>query len=198
MADRRVAAILPFLSVRRAAFAGVPKALSRLAGGAATANAGISVVPEDRDGNCLFKAIARQVKGDPGEHSLVRNETVGFLRDALLSPRGQFKAAQLSDEQAENLRLQAMALIDDVKDPVQVDAYLTTLSEEGTWGSMLEVYAACFVYRTSCSVWHGDVGAEPYVYDPIGIQSNGVGKGIGLLYSFEDQHWDSVTTSTRA
>eukprot|EP00466_Bigelowiella_natans_P009623 jgi/Bigna1/90936/estExt_fgenesh1_pg.C_830045 len=79
--------------------------------------AGYSIVQEAADGHCLFRAIARQVKGSEEDHPKVRSDIASYLQRALEKDGDN---AGLDDEQLANFRLQAMAVIDDPSDSKEV------------------------------------------------------------------------------
>jgi len=131
----------------------------------------------------------------------VRVEIADTLESALSN------GSQLSEKQAADFTLQAMGSIDDVHDETQVRKYISRL-RDGEWGTMLEAYAACFLYRTTCNIWIGDLSREPMTYDPSYIfQSHdsllstkqmeiaGLPQPIRLIH-VGGAHWDSVLVET--
>ena len=116
-------------------------ALSRIL--AQLGNLGLAVKKEDADGNCLFRAIARRVCGDPGKADVVRWEVVQYMR---LHPR-KFLEHELD-----------------------VAAYTKSMAPSGAWGDQPELAAACELYGLKPAVYEAIANGQLLRVDHTGTQ----------------------------
>ncbi len=91
---------------------------------------GFTILIEEGDGNCQFRAIARRQYDNPEAHMRVRGEIIAYMRDN----RDDFvpNMAELAVRPAER--------VDD--EDAAFDAYLTRMERNGQWGDNATLLAA--------------------------------------------------------
>ena len=94
---------------------------------------GLEVHRVDGDGNCLFRALARQLYGDEQAYFQVRQEVMGYI----VSERDHFELFMEDDE--------------------PFDDYVSRLRTNGEWGGNAEVFAAAQLYRADISIYREDM-----------------------------------------
>ncbi|XP_047951793.1 OVARIAN TUMOR DOMAIN-containing deubiquitinating enzyme 7 isoform X2 [Salvia hispanica] len=88
---------------------------------------GLKIIQVTADGNCLFRALGDQLKGDEDQHQKYRGMVVRFIKDN----RETFEPF--------------------VEDEVPFDNYCQSMGEDGTWAGHIELQAASLVtHRNIC------------------------------------------------
>eukprot|EP01122_Echinamoeba_exundans_P002502 TRINITY_DN12443_c0_g1_i1.p1 TRINITY_DN12443_c0_g1~~TRINITY_DN12443_c0_g1_i1.p1 ORF type:complete len:417 (+),score=71.20 TRINITY_DN12443_c0_g1_i1:3-1253(+) len=80
------------------------------------------------DGNCLFRAIADQIEGDPNNHANFRARIVNYIR-------------QNEEDYAPF-----------IEDDRTLDAYLAEMSRNAVWGGHLEIHAASMLWNVNVCI----------------------------------------------
>lgn len=100
---------------------------------AALSRQGLSVVPVDGDGNCLFRSVAHQLYGNDGYHLLVREKCIDYMQ-ANANFYSQFVVGG-----TETFHL-----------------YLAAKRRSGVWGDDPEIQAICELYNLPAQIWAFD------------------------------------------
>lgn len=88
---------------------------------------GLSLDVQAGDGNCQFRALAKQIFGDPEKHDVVRRRAVGYIADH----RARFEP---------------------YLGPRYLDMYLAEMAKLGTWGDELTLRATSECFQCMISV----------------------------------------------
>mmetsp|Transcript_18605 Transcript_18605/g.34471 ORF Transcript_18605/g.34471 Transcript_18605/m.34471 type:complete len:560 (-) Transcript_18605:113-1792(-) len=137
---------------------------------------GLTVVPVSPDGNCLFRAVAFQVYGDPERHDVVRSDCIDYLE----KNRDRFEPLLEAGE---------------------FDAYLATKRTLGVWGDDPEVRAMEELYDRPIEVYL--VSGDGSCIEPLKLHFEGdlpeaaLTDVLPIRLSFHgDNHYNSVITFT--
>ncbi|KAL7455236.1 hypothetical protein ACHAWC_006803, partial [Mediolabrus comicus] len=88
------------------------------------------------DGNCLFRSISDQLYNDSGSsHSTIRSEICNHISNNT----SEYEHFLLMDE--------------DDEDIMDIESYITEMRNNKTWGSDIEIVAACRVYNVGIKVF---------------------------------------------
>ncbi|KAL7447789.1 hypothetical protein ACHAWC_000108, partial [Mediolabrus comicus] len=88
------------------------------------------------DGNCLFRSISDQLYNDSGlSHSTIRSEICNHIS----MNTSEYQHFLLMDE--------------DDEDIMDIESYITEMRNHKTWGSDIEIVAACRVYNVGIKVF---------------------------------------------
>lgn len=144
---------------------------------------GLTVVEEAGDGNCLFRALARQGLGNSELHVDVRRQICDLIA---ASP----------------------ALLRALCDGVDAAAYVAVMRDGGTYGTIVEVVYAqvlfkrpIFVYDLNAALAGSDLNTYPFLcalqFDQISAAEwtlllTASGAPIGLAWSARGNHYNSV------
>jgi len=89
---------------------------------------GLAIKDVAGDGNCLFRAMADQMTGDPNNHSTYRKQ----ICDYIFHNREDFEPF--------------------IEDDEPFEAYLTRMRRNATWGGHLEIQACCMLYQVHITI----------------------------------------------
>lgn len=131
---------------------------------------GLSVVEMDKDGNCLFRAIADQLLGDAEEWGQLREECCDFMT-----------------ENAEEFQL--FHADDEFEDEETFESYVEHMRSPGRWGSQLELMALCRRHEINAILHQHERSAYEMVCAPLGNRC------IQLSYH-DGEHYNSVRFSS--
>jgi hypothetical protein len=133
-------------------------------------------IAEASDGNCLFRAIARQTLGDATLHARVRAELYAHMA----KHRSDFEAWE-----------------------PDFDKYLAQQRNSGTWGGELELKAAAVVYQRSVYAYQPQANeavtrltvhraqGEGVLYSPLAKVPSPTAQDICVWYE-GGSHWNSL------
>jgi hypothetical protein len=178
---------------------------------------GYAYVPEEPDGNCLFRALARQVAGHPNKENLVRSATVKYLAD---NPWLVLAYASTTDDPAAILGADCRTLwkarFHDPqvsREPLTVSQYLEVMSRPNTYGSAVEIAAFEDMFGVRVDIltfselpaqdggppsWKVPGGGRPQNSDRVWVAHDwGTVGAVTLLYSMASRHYFSVYPSER-
>jgi len=89
---------------------------------------GLAIKDVAGDGNCLFRAMADQMVGDPNNYSTYRKQ----ICDYIFHNREDFEPF--------------------IEDDEPFEAYLTRMRRNATWGGHLEIQACCMLYQVNITI----------------------------------------------
>ena len=89
---------------------------------------GYRINPIERDGNCLFRAVADQVYCDHNTHASIRNLCANYMQ------REEKEFSEFITDQLDYTR------------------YISDLRKDGAWGGNYEIYALSQIYKRSIEV----------------------------------------------
>ena len=105
---------------------------------------GYKIIKMDADGNCLFRALSDQLFGDGGaRHEEVRRAVCDYIADR----KEDFEPFLLGD--------------DDDEDVMDIDVYIETMMEDGSYGGDVELNAASKLYRRNIKIYSEKYGVCP-------------------------------------
>ena len=122
--------------------------------------------PVEGDGNCQFRAMAKQLYGDEAHHAALRAQVVEELR----RDRSTFECF--------------------IYEPY--DEYLTRLAKNGEWGDNVTLQAACNVLGCEILVFTDQPGSECLEMRPMYPTEGGPSKPLCLAFVAE-VHYDAAT-----
>ena len=126
---------------------------------------GLKLVEIKPDGNCLFRAMAHQVVGDPEQHRIFRAEAVRHMRE---NKEQFFTGIIVGDKER--------------------DDYCNEMEKDGKWGGDLELSAMARLWRLDIRIHRADSGSRDLEYQDANVQA----PLVQLGYLPEREHWDSV------
>ena len=91
---------------------------------------GLRVVEMKGDGNCLFRALAHQILGDPDRHMEIRSAIVRHIQGR----KEHFRAFSVDES---------------------IDSRLARMSRAGEWGDHLEIHAASELFSAKIEIFSG-------------------------------------------
>ena len=124
---------------------------------------GYQFKPIKRDGNCLFRAVADQVYGDPNLHLTVREWCANFMEEEKQFYEGF------------------------ILETTNFTKYIATLRKNGTWGGNFELMAISELYNCRLEVYENS--EDPRVVNAWSLQGSN-NHPIRLLY--KNDHYASV------
>ena len=127
---------------------------------------GYRFTPIKRDGNCLFRAVAHQIYGDPNLHTTVRKWCAKFMKEEKHFYEG---------------------FILDITD---FGKYIEQLGKDGTWGGNFELMAISELYNCRLEVYENS--ENPRVVNAWDFQGSN-NPPIRLFY--RNSHYASVSSS---
>lgn len=89
---------------------------------------GLAIKDVAGDGNCLFRAMADQITGDPNNHAVYRKQICEYI----LHNREDFEPFIEDDEPFEE--------------------YLSRMRRNATWGGHLEIQACCMLFQVNITI----------------------------------------------
>lgn len=125
--------------------------------------AGLKVCLVEPDGNCLFRAFARQFCGNEENYHEFRLSCCNYIQ-----------------EQAE--------FFDSFLDDMHVTDYVMDMMKDGTWGTQIEIVALCKLYEADCVIFRQD-GLHYRVECAIHLDEP---KHIILLSHHDEEHFNEV------
>ena len=135
----------------------------------------LSIRTMSPDGNCLFRSISDQLYNDSGSsHHTIRNQICNHISNNT----SEYQHFLLMDENDEDI--------------MDIESYVTEMRNDSTWGSDVEIVAACRVYNVGIKVFScvHDGGVLRFGDR---TDSNGSGGGEDLLLSYHgNDHYNSV------
>ena len=128
------------------------------------------------DGNCLFRSISDQLYGDSGiSHSTIRSEICNHISNNT----DEYQHFLLMDE--------------DDEDIMDITSYVDEMREEKTWGSDVEIVAACRVYNVGIKVFSCVHDGGVLRFGDHTDDGTGSGGEEDLLLSYHgNDHYNSV------
>lgn len=125
--------------------------------------AGLKIGYVEPDGNCLFRAFARQVSGNEENYHEFRLSCCNYIQE-----QAEFFQSFLED--------------------MNVTDYVIEMMKDGTWGTQIEIVALCRHYETDCVIFRQD-GLHYRVECAIHLDEL---KPIVMLSHHDDEHFNGV------
>ena len=127
---------------------------------------GYRFTPIKRDGNCLFRAVAHQIYGDPNLHSMVRKWCAKFMKEEKKFYEGFI--LHITD----------------------FSKYIKQLGKDGTWGGNFELMAISELYNCRLEVY--EKSENPRVVNAWDFQGS---NNPPIRLFFRNNHYASVISS---
>ena len=129
---------------------------------------GYRINPMERDGNCLFRAVAEQVYCDPKLYNTLKNECLDFMEE---------EEKWFSEFFADN---------------VDYKEYISNLREDGAWGGNPEIVALSNLFKRPFEIYENSL--EPKKVDFSNDQGNNL-PPIRLLY--RNNHYAAIRSDDK-
>ena len=124
---------------------------------------GYYINPMERDGNCLFRAVADQIYNDPNLYPTIRNWCANFMQEEKNFYQGF------------------------IDDDMNFSAYISQLRQDGSWGGNFEIMAISEIYKCRVEVY--EFSEEPRVVNNWDFQGSN-NPPIRIFY--RNNHYASV------